>query len=209
MSAWKGRWPLGRGFERYYGFLGGETNQWYPDLVYDNHPIDPPYSPQEGYHLSKDLADRGIEFVRDAKSIAPGKPWFMYYSPGAGHAPHHVWTEWADRYEGRFDAGYEAIRPEILVPEAAHDLEVALEPGDHQDLLKQLWRLRERVEAARCEPARHEEVPGALRRGPRQHRRLDLDEALAVEVVARRAAHLVAQQEVTQHRRAAEIAASI
>jgi len=114
MSAWKGRWPLGRGFERYYGFLGGETNQWYPDLTYDNHPVDPPYSPAEGYHLSKDLTDKGIEFVRDAKSIAPDKPWFMYLAPGAGHAPHHVAPEWSDRYKGRFDAGYEAIRPEIL-----------------------------------------------------------------------------------------------
>jgi arylsulfatase len=114
MSAWKGRWPLGRGFERYYGFLGGETNQWYPDLVYDNHPVDPPYSPDEGYHLSRDLADRGIEFIRDAKSIAPDKPWYMYLAPGAGHAPHHVAPEWSGRYKGRFDDGYEAIRPGIL-----------------------------------------------------------------------------------------------
>jgi arylsulfatase A-like enzyme len=114
MSSWKGRWPLGRGFERYYGFLGGETNQWYPDLVYDNHPVDPPYSPEDGYHLSKDLADKGIEFVRDAKSIAPDKPWLMYFAPGCGHAPHHVAPEWSDRYKGRFDGGYEAIRPEIL-----------------------------------------------------------------------------------------------
>ena len=82
MSSWKGRWPLGRGFERYYGFLGGETNQWYPDLVYDNHPVEPPTSPEEGYHLSKDLADKAIEFVRDAKAVAPDKPWFMYFCPG-------------------------------------------------------------------------------------------------------------------------------
>jgi arylsulfatase A-like enzyme len=122
MSSWKGRWPLGRGFERYYGFLGGETNQWYPDLVYDNHPVDPPYSPEEGYHLSKDLTDKGIEFIRDAKSIAPDKPWYMYFAPGAGHAPHHVWTEWSDRYKGRFDAGYEAIRPEILARQQAMGL---------------------------------------------------------------------------------------
>ncbi len=131
MSAWKGRWPLGRGFERYYGFLGGETNQWYPDLTYDNHPIDPPYSPEEGYHLSKDLTDKGIEFVRDAKSIAPDKPWFMYFAPGAGHAPHHVATEWSDRYKGRFDAGYEAIRPEILAQQqriGLLDADVQLSP---------------------------------------------------------------------------------
>ena len=114
MSSWKGRWPLGRGFERYYGFLGGETNQWYPDIVYDNHPMDQPYRPDEGYHFSRDIADRAIEFVRDAKMIAPEKPWFMYFCPGCAHAPHHVFKEWADTYRGRFDMGYEKIREQIL-----------------------------------------------------------------------------------------------
>ena len=124
VSAWKGRWPLGRGFERFYGFMGGETNQWYPDLVYDNHPVDQPYAPDEGYHLSKDLADRGIEFIRDAKTVAPEKPWFMYFCPGCAHAPHHVFREWADRYRGRFDMGYEAIRAQIL----ARQKEIGLVP---------------------------------------------------------------------------------
>jgi arylsulfatase len=114
LSSWKGRWPLGRGFERFYGFMGGETNQWYPDLVYDNHFIDAPGTPEQGYHLSADLADKGIEFVRDAKAVAPDKPWFMYFCPGCAHAPHHVFKEWADRYAGRFDEGYEAIRAGIL-----------------------------------------------------------------------------------------------
>jgi arylsulfatase A-like enzyme len=114
LSSWKGRWPLGRGFERFYGFLGGETNQWYPDLVYDNHIVEQPARPEDGYHLSADLADRAIEFVRDAKAVAPQKPWFMYFCPGCAHAPHHVFKEWADRYEGRFDEGYEAIRAGIL-----------------------------------------------------------------------------------------------
>ena len=114
MSSWKGRWPLGRGFERFYGFLGAESNQWYPDLVYDNHYVEQPARPEDGYHLSADLADRAIEFVRDAKAVAPQKPWFMYFCPGAAHAPHHVFKEWADRYEGRFDEGYEAIRAGIL-----------------------------------------------------------------------------------------------
>ena len=114
LSAWKGRWPLGRGFERFYGFLGGESSQWYPDLVYDNHPIEQPYLPEEGYHLSKDLADRAIEFIQDAKTVAPDKPWFTYFCPGCAHAPHHVFKEWADRYRGRFDMGYEEIRKEIL-----------------------------------------------------------------------------------------------
>ena len=114
MSAWKARWPLGRGFERFYGFLGGETNQWYPDLIYDNHSIDPPARPEDGYHLSKDLVDKAIGFIRDSKSVAPDKPWLMYFCPGCAHAPHHVWKEWADRYKGRFDMGYEAIRADIL-----------------------------------------------------------------------------------------------
>jgi arylsulfatase A-like enzyme len=114
LSAWKARWPLGRGFERYYGFLGGETNQWYPDLVYDNHTIAPPATPEEGYHLSRDLADKAIEFIRDSKAVAPEKPWYMYFCPGCAHAPHHVFKEWADRYAGRFDEGYEAIRATIL-----------------------------------------------------------------------------------------------
>ncbi len=114
LSAWKGRWPLGRGFERFYGFLGAETHQWYPDLVYDNHPIDQPYPPEEGYHLSKDITDKAIEFIMDAKTIAPEKPWFMYFCPGCAHAPHHVFKEWADKYKGKFDIGYEKIREQIL-----------------------------------------------------------------------------------------------
>jgi arylsulfatase A-like enzyme len=126
LSAWKRRWPLGRGFERFYGFLGGETHQWYPDLIHDNHPVDQPYSPEEGYHLSKDLVDTGIRFIRDAKSVAPDKPWFMYFCPGCAHAPHHVFTEWSDRYRGRFDEGYEAIRAGVL----ARQKELGLLPED-------------------------------------------------------------------------------
>lgn len=114
LSAWKGRWPLGRGFERFYGFLGAETHQWYPDLVYDNHPIDQPYLPEEGYHFSKDITDKAIEFIRDSKTIAPEKPWFMYFCPGSAHAPHHVFKEWADKYKGKFNLGYEKIREQIL-----------------------------------------------------------------------------------------------
>ena len=110
LAATKRHWPLGSGFERFYGFLGGETDQWYPDLVYDNHPIEAPGTPEQGYHLSADLADRTIEFIRDAKVIAPDKPWFTYLCPGAGHAPHHVFAEWADKYAGRFDMGYERYR---------------------------------------------------------------------------------------------------
>lgn len=114
LAATKRHWPLSRGFERFYGFMGGETDQWYPDLVYDNHPVAPPATPEDGYHLSKDLADKTIEFIRDAKVIAPDKPWFSYVCPGAGHAPHHVFKEWADKYAGRFDMGYEAYRDIVL-----------------------------------------------------------------------------------------------
>ena len=114
LASTKRHWPLSRGFERFYGFLGGETDQWYPELVYDNHPVTPPATPEDGYHLSKDLADKTIEFIRDAKVIAPDKPWFSYVCPGAGHAPHHVFREWSDRYAGRFDMGYERYREIVL-----------------------------------------------------------------------------------------------
>jgi arylsulfatase len=114
LAASKRQWPLGRGFERFYGFLGGETNQWYPDLVYDNHPVEAPRSPEEGYHLTTDLTDRAIEFIGDAKAIAPDKPFLLYFCPGAAHAPHHAPKEWIERYKGRFDMGYEAIRETIF-----------------------------------------------------------------------------------------------
>jgi arylsulfatase len=104
------RWPLGRGFERFYGFLGGETNQWYPDLTLDNGPTTQPSLPEDGYHLSEDLADQAIRLVLDAHVNAPEKPFFMYYAPGCGHAPHHVPHEWADRYAGKFDGGWDAYR---------------------------------------------------------------------------------------------------
>ena len=114
LAATRRHWPLSRGFERFYGFMGGETDQWYPDLVYDNHQVSPPATPEEGYHLSKDLADKTIEFIRDAKVIAPDKPWFSYVCPGAGHAPHHVFEEWVAKYAGKFDMGYERYREIVL-----------------------------------------------------------------------------------------------
>jgi arylsulfatase A-like enzyme len=114
LAATRRNWPSGRGFERWYGFLGAETNQWYPDLVYDNHPVDQPRSPEEGYHLTEDITDKALEFIADAKAVAPEKPFFLYYAPGACHAPHHAPKEWIDRFKGRFDVGYEAIRETIL-----------------------------------------------------------------------------------------------
>lgn len=126
IAAYKGRWPLGRGFERFYGFLGGEANSFYPDLVHDNHPIDSPGRPEDGYHLADDLADKAVEFIRDARIIDPDKPFFMYLAPQAGHAPHLVPLEWADRYKGTFDEGYEAIRAGIL----ERQVELGLLPKD-------------------------------------------------------------------------------
>ncbi len=104
------RWPLGRGFERYYGFLGGDTDQWFPDLTYDNHPVPVPKTPEEGYHLNIDLADKAIEFIQDAYVNAPDKPFFLYYATGAGHAPHHVEPEWIEKYKGKFDMGWDEYR---------------------------------------------------------------------------------------------------
>ncbi len=126
LAAFKGRWPLGRGFERFYGWLGGETNSYYPDLVHDNHPIEPPARPEDGYHLADDMAAKAIEFIRDARVIDPDKPFFLYLAPQAGHAPHLVPKEWADRYRGKFDEGYEAIRAGIL----ARQKELGLLPED-------------------------------------------------------------------------------
>jgi arylsulfatase len=108
------QWPLQKGFDRFYGFIGGETNQWYPDLVEDNHFIDQPYTPEEGYHLSKDLADRAIQMIRDQKASNPSRPWFMWFCPGANHAPHHCPKEYVDKYKGKFDDGYEAYREWVL-----------------------------------------------------------------------------------------------
>ncbi|HYX37765.1 MAG TPA: arylsulfatase [Oligoflexus sp.] len=108
------RWPLGRGFERYYGFLSGDTSQYYPDLTYDNHQIDPPRTPEQGYHLTADLVDKASSFIVDSKQLAPDKPFFLYFCTGAMHAPHHVPKEWADRYRGVFDGGWDTYRAKVF-----------------------------------------------------------------------------------------------
>jgi len=107
-GASKKQWPLNKGFDRFYGFIGGETNNWYPDLVEDNHYVEAPYTPEEGYHLSKDLADQGIAMIKDQKAGNPSKPWFMWFCPGANHAPHHCPEDSIAKYKGKFDDGYEA-----------------------------------------------------------------------------------------------------
>ena len=120
------RWPLGRGFERFYGFLGGDTSQWTPDLIYDNHQVEPPRTPEQGYHLTEDLVDKAIEFIADAKQVAPHKPFYLHFCTGATHSPHHVAKEWADRYVGQFDDGWDAYRERVL----ARQKELGVMPAD-------------------------------------------------------------------------------
>lgn len=104
------QWPLQRGFERYYGFLDGETDQFAPDLVYDNHRVDPPRSASEGYHVSEDLVDKAIEFIHDTKSIRPDRPFFTYFAFGATHAPHQSPPSYLAKHRGRYDDGWDVAR---------------------------------------------------------------------------------------------------
>ncbi len=108
------RWPLGRGFERFYGFLGGDTHQYYPELVRDNSQVEPEKTPEQGYHLTVDLVEKAKAMIADAKQVAPNKPFFMYFCTGAMHAPHHVPKEWADKYKGQFDDGWDAYREKVF-----------------------------------------------------------------------------------------------
>jgi arylsulfatase A-like enzyme len=103
-------WPTGSGFEYFYGFIGGEDNQWYPALYEGTTRVEPPKTPEEGYHLTEDLADHAIGWVRSQKALMPDKPFFMYFAPGATHAPHHVPTDWIDRYRGKFAHGWDRQR---------------------------------------------------------------------------------------------------
>jgi arylsulfatase len=109
-----GQWPTGSGFEHFYGFIGGEANQYYPGLYEGTKPVEPEKTPEEGYTLTEDLADRAITWVRQQKALTPDKPFFMYFAPGATHAPHHVPAEWSDKYKGKFDEGWDVLRERIL-----------------------------------------------------------------------------------------------
>lgn len=113
-GATKKLWPLQMGFDRFYGFLGGETSQWYPDLVEDNRYIEPPYGPEQGYHLSKDLADKAIGMIQDQQAANPSRPWYMWFCPGANHAPHQAPADYIAKYKGKFDDGYDAYRKWVL-----------------------------------------------------------------------------------------------
>jgi arylsulfatase len=109
------QWPTGGGgFEYFYGFIGGEAHQWYPSLYEGTTPVEAPRTPEEGYHLMEDLADKAIGWVAQQKALAPDKPFFVYFAPGATHAPHHVPKEWADKYKGQFDAGWDKLREETF-----------------------------------------------------------------------------------------------
>jgi len=108
-------WPTGGGgFEYFYGFISGETNQYYPAIYEGTTPLEPPKSPEAGYHFTEDMTDKAIAWVRQQKSLMPDRPFFTYFAPGATHAPQHVPKEWIDRYRGHFDAGWDALRNEIF-----------------------------------------------------------------------------------------------
>ena len=130
-------WPTGSGFEYFYGFIGGEDNQWNPALYEGTTPVEPPATPEEGYHLTEDLADKAIAWVGQQKALMPDKPFFMYFAPGATHAPHHVPKEWIEKYRGKFDDGWDRLRERTF----ARQKELGVIPQD-------------------CElTPRHEEIP--------------------------------------------------
>jgi len=122
------QWPCQRGFDRFYGFLDGETDQFAPDLVYDNHRVEPPKTPEDGYHLSEDLVDHAIEFIGDSTSIRPDRPFFTYLAFGATHAPHQAPAEYLAKWRGRFDEGWDVARDRWF----ARQKELGVVPPDTQ-----------------------------------------------------------------------------
>jgi arylsulfatase A-like enzyme len=122
-------WPTGGGgFEYFYGFIGAEANQWYPNLYEGTTPVEPGKTPEEGYHLMEDMTDKALLWIGQQKALAPDKPFFIYFAPGATHAPHHVPKEWADRYKGKFDQGWDKLREETF----ARQKELGIIPPDCQ-----------------------------------------------------------------------------
>ena len=120
------RWPIGEGFDFFYGFMGAEMNHWYPQLYMGRHPVEPDRLPEDGYHLSEDLVDRAIDWVTNQQAITPDRPFFTYVALGATHAPFHVAPEWRDKYAGKFDEGWDAQREATL----ARQKEIGLVPED-------------------------------------------------------------------------------
>lgn len=128
-------WPTGSGFEYFYGFVAGETNQWYPAIHEGTKLVEPPKTPEEGYHFMEDMTDRAIAWVRQQRLLAGEKPFFMYFAPGATHAPHHVPKEWADKYKGKFDGGWDSLREETFARQKKlgvipHDCELTKRPAE-------------------------------------------------------------------------------
>ena len=120
-------WPTGGGgFEHFYGFVGAETNQWAPALYRDTVPVEPDRTAEEGYHFTEDLTDQAIEWVSQQKALMPDKPFFVYFAPGAAHAPHHVPAEWPEKYKGQFDDGWDAQRERTF----ARQKELGVIPAD-------------------------------------------------------------------------------
>jgi arylsulfatase len=114
------QWPSGGGgFEYFYGFIAGETNQYYPSLYEGTIPVEPEKTPEQGYHLTEDMTDKAIAWVRQQKALMPDKPFFMYFAPGATHAPHHVPKEWIEKYQGQFDDGWDALRERTFARQKA------------------------------------------------------------------------------------------
>jgi arylsulfatase len=120
------QWPTGSGFEYFYGFVGGEANQYYPGLFEGTTAVEPPKRPEDGYHLTEDLADHAITWVRQQRALVPDKPFFMYFAPGATHAPHQVPAEWSAKYKGKFDQGWDKVREETF----ARQREMGVVPRD-------------------------------------------------------------------------------
>jgi arylsulfatase len=109
------QWPTGGGgFEYFYGFIGGETNQWYPAIYDGTVPIEQDKTPEEGYHFTEDMTNKAIAYIRSQKALMPDKPFFIYFAPGATHAPHHVPNEWIDKFKGKFDGGWDKLREETF-----------------------------------------------------------------------------------------------
>ena len=159
-------WPTGGGgFETFYGFIGGENNQWDPALYSGTTPIEPPATAEEGYHLTEDLTDHAVNWVRQQKALMPDKPFFVYFAPGATHAPHHVPQKWIDKYQGQFDDGWDAQRERTF----ARQKEIGVIPADAELTARarrdpRLGRHAGGAQAGAGAP------DGGLRRVPRAHR---------------------------------------
>ena len=160
-------WPTGSGFEHFYGFIGGETNQYAPAIYRDTVPVEPEIVAGEEYHFTEDMTDRAIEWIRQQQALMADKPFFAYYAPGATHAPHHVPTEWSDKYKGQFDDGWDALRERtfarqkelgVIPPDAELTVRAPEIPGwdDMEDDLKPVLARQMEVYAGFMEHTDHQ-----------------------------------------------------